>query len=225
MPIPTIAPYGMPTPADLPATVAGWSPDPTRTALLIHDMQEYFVDFFTPGEPPVTDLVANIARIHRVAAELGIPVVYTAQPGGMTPADRGLLLDFWGPGMAAREEHRQIIDRLAPGAGDVVITKWRYSAFHRSRLADLLAEHGRDQLVICGIYAHVGCLATACDAFSADIQPFLVADAVADFDRASHDLAVSYATQRCAVTLCTGDLIDALRTGARRDEHLAGRQA
>lgn len=222
MPIPTITPYAMPNPADLPANVAGWSPDPARAAVLIHDMQQYFVDFFAPGEPPVTDLVANIARIRRTAAALRLPVFYTAQPGGMSPADRGLLADFWGPGMTTHEEHRRIVEPLAPSAGDTIITKWRYSAFHRSRLTGLLAECGRDQLVICGIYAHVGCLATACDAFSNDIQPFLVADAIADFDRGSHDLAVSYAARRCAVTLCTGDLVDALHTGAR---HLAGRQA
>jgi bifunctional isochorismate lyase/aryl carrier protein len=213
----------MPTPTDLPTNVADWSPDPARAALLIHDMQQYFVDFLTPGEPPVTELVTNIARIRRIADERGIPVVYTAQPGGMTPADRGLLLDFWGPGMTVREEHRRIVERLTPGADDVVITKWRYSAFHRSRLADLLAEHGRDQLVICGIYAHVGCLATACDAFSADIQPFLVADAIADFDRASHDLALNYATRRCGVALCTDELLNVLRASTKRDQNLTGR--
>lgn len=210
MSIPTITPYPMPTATELPANTVDWRPDPARAALLIHDMQRYFVDFFVPGRPPVTDLVGNIARIREQASRLGMPVVYTAQPGGMTPEQRGLLRDFWGPGMDTRPEHRQIIDELAPAATDVVLTKWRYSAFYRSDLAGILAEHCRDQLVICGIYAHVGCLMTASDAFSQDIQPFLVADAVADFDRAAHDLALRYVAGRCALTLRTDELIDVL---------------
>jgi len=217
--IPPISSYPMPGAEELPANVAGWQPDPARAALLIHDMQQYFVDFFSPGTPPVNELIANITRLRQAAVDLGLPVVYTAQPGGMTQDQRGLLRDFWGPGMDQREQHRRIVDELAPVPGDVVLTKWRYSAFHNSALAELLAEQGRDQLVICGIFAHVGCLMTACDAFARDIQPFLVADAVADFDRDSHDMTLGYAAKRCAVTIGSDQLLAALRRQAHGAHH------
>ena len=35
-----------------------------------------------------------------------------------------------------------IVDELAPEPGDEVLTKWRYSAFQRSDLAELLADAG-----------------------------------------------------------------------------------
>ncbi|WP_238015657.1 isochorismatase family protein [Dactylosporangium sp. AC04546] len=202
----TIQPYPMPTAADLAPGPAGWRPDPRRAALLIHDMQGYFVSFLPSGASPTTELLANIAALRAA----GLPVIYSAQPGRMSRADRGLLHDVWGPGMTDDPANRDIVDALAPGPDDLVLTKWRYSAFHRTRLAEHLAETGRDQLVVCGVYAHLGCLLTACDAYAHDIQPFLVADAVAAFSAADHRLALDYAASACAVTLTTAQVLSSL---------------
>jgi bifunctional isochorismate lyase/aryl carrier protein len=210
MALPVIMPYAMPAESELAADRVQWRPDASRAALLIHDMQQYFVRAFPAGQSPVTDLVDNIGRLRARAVALGMPVIYTAQPGGMTRDQRGLLHDFWGPGMSSDADHRQIIAPLAPGPQDVVLTKWRYSAFHGTTLANVLHRHRRDQLIICGIYAHVGCLMTACDAFTRDIEPFLVSDAVADFSLAQHRMGLDYAAQRCAVTVRTQTILAAL---------------
>ena len=216
MAIPPIKPYEMPSQAQLLANEAQWRCDPSRSVLLIHDMQQYFLDFFPRDEPPVTDLVANIVLLRRAMRAHGVPVIYTAQPGGMTLQERGLLLDIWGPGMSTSSEEREIVPDLAPEPSDVVLVKWRYSAFARSNLSLLLHELQRDQLIICGVYAHVGCLMTACDAFSADIQPFLVADAIADFTLEYHLMALRYASERCAVTLLSTQLLDDLNAASGR---------
>ncbi len=210
MAIPPIAAYPLPTEADLVPSRATWRLDPRRAALLIHDMQRYFVDFFPAGEAPMTDVVRNIAAIRTAADAAGVPVLYTAQPGGMTREQRGLLHDLWGPGMDTDPRHRDIVPQLAPRPTDTVLAKWRYSAFARTELETTLREAGRDQLVVCGIYAHVGCLMTVCDAFTRDIQPFLVADAVADFTREDHLMALDYAAKRCAVTACTDGVVAGL---------------
>jgi isochorismate hydrolase len=193
----------MPQPRELPASTAPWRIDPQRAMLLVHDMQKYFLSMFPDGESPVTDLVDNVARLRQRCIELGIPIGYTAQPGGMTREQRGLLRDFWGDGMSTDPEHRAIHDRLTPPPGSPVFTKWRYSAFHKSDLLTYLRDEGRDQLIICGVYAHVGCLMTANDALAHDIEAFLVADAVADFTPDYHRLAIEYAAERLAVVLST----------------------
>jgi bifunctional isochorismate lyase/aryl carrier protein len=210
MTIPAITPYPMPVEADLPANVAPWRADPARAVLLIHDMQRYFVDRFPEGEPK-SRLVPNIARIRGTAFTAGVPVVFTAQPGAMDRAQRGLLHDVWGPGMSDEPCARGIVAALAPRLGDTVVQKLRYSAFHASELGELMATLGRDQLIVCGVYAHIGCLATVSDAFSRDIEPFLVADAVADFTRVDHRLALDYAARTCAVVLTTERLLEDLR--------------
>ncbi len=193
LPIPA---YPIPEFAELPQNRAGWVADPDRSMLLVHDMQRYFVQ---PFERPFRDrLVSRCRLLIDICSARDVPVVYTAQPGSMNDRQRGLLKDIWGPGMRADAADRAIVDELAPRTGDKVFTKWRYSAFHRSDLLQTLSDQGRDQLLICGVYAHVGILVTAIDAFSHGIQPFVVADAVGDFSAEDYQMALSYAAGRCA---------------------------
>lgn len=210
VPLGPIEPYRMPSAEDLPGNVVKWDVDPGRAILLVHDMQRYFVRAFPPGSPG-TELVGNAALLREGCAAQGIPVAYTGQPGSMTKEQRGLLMDFWGPGMEAEPEDREIVDALAPRADDWRLTKWRYSAFFRSGLLERMRAAGRDQLIICGIYAHIGVLATAVDAYINDIQVFLAADAVADFSASHHRLALAYAAQRCARVMTVGELRGELR--------------
>jgi isochorismate hydrolase len=173
--------------------------DPDRAVLLIHDMQRFFLRPFPDGIR--RQLIQNTALLRERCRALGVPVAYTMQPGGMTEEQRGLLKDFWGPGMRVEPVDREVVEPLTPGPADWVFTKWRYSAFFRSDLLARMRAHGRDQLVICGVYAHVGVLMSAVEAFTNDIQPFVVADAIADFSVEYHRLAVEYAAQRCAVVV------------------------
>ncbi|MGW0861962.1 isochorismatase family protein [Streptomyces sp. NPDC002611] len=205
--MPGLAPipaYALPTAAELPTSTARWTPDESRAALLVHDMQRYFLAPFPARvrEP----LVRHCAQVRERCAALGVPVFYTAQPGSMTDEQRGLLKDFWGPGMRVDPADRQIVTELAPGPKDQVLTKWRYSAFFRSDLLARMRAQGRDQLIVCGVYAHVGVLATALEAFTNDIQPFLVADALGDFSAEYHRLALDYAAARCAVVTTTEEV-------------------
>ncbi|XOK59865.1 isochorismatase family protein [Paenibacillus elgii] len=211
MALPAITPYPMPTASDLPANRVNWTPDPRRAVLLIHDMQQYFVDAFTAGASPVIELLENIRALRSACDELGIPVVYSAQPGGQTPEQRGLLQDFWGAGINDGPYQKQIVKELPPGERDIVLTKWRYSAFQKTDFRVRLTQLGRDQLIVCGIYAHIGCLMTSCEAFMQEVEPFFVADAVADFSLEKHRLAITYAAERCAVVMTTEHLIKALR--------------
>jgi len=207
MPLPAVDPYPMPADADLPANRVGWTADPRRAVLLVHDMQEHFLRIYPTGTSPLRELLANTAALRAAAVRHGVPVVYSAQPPDVARSERGLLWDFWGPGLRAGGEH--IVSALAPAPGDTIVTKHRYSAFFRTGLGDLLRDAGRDQLVICGVYAHIGINASACDAFMADVETFVVADAVADFSAAEHLAALHNAASQFAVVTTTERLLAA----------------
>jgi len=207
--LPNIASYTLPRPHELPASKASWVLNPSRAALLIHDMQRYFVRPFTPGAAPLVPVAESIRGLAAWARRSGVPVFYTAQDGDQDRRDRGLQADLWGRGMSASPDQQPILPDLAPQPGDTVLVKHRYSAFQRSNLEPLMRARGRDQLVVCGIYAHIGCLLTAAEAFMRDIEPFYVADAVADFSREKHDMALAYVAGTCGVVLTTAQVVAA----------------
>lgn len=221
--IPHVEPYPLPTADELPANIAPWSVDTSRAALLLHDMQRFFLRAFP--DTPRRELVANCARLRARCRQLGVPVAYTAQPGNMTPSQRGLLNAFWGPGMSSDAADRELVAELAADPAEKLITKWRYSAFHASDLQAWLLDNGRDQLIVCGVYAHIGVLATVQDSFSRDFETFLVADAIADFSPRHHRSALEHAAQNCAVVTTTEQAVHALDATAGTSRILAhGRQ-
>ncbi|MZD08009.1 isochorismatase family protein [Streptomyces sp. SID5785] len=207
MAIPAVTAYPLPTPGELPANRVDWTVDPARAVLLVHDLQQHFLAAFPQDEQPLTGLLGNTARILRACRAHGVPVVYSAQRGGQTPEERGLQRDFWGPGVADDPEALAVPPAVAPADGDTLLTKWKYSAFARTALESLIRESGRDQLVVVGVYAHIGVLMSAADAWSRDIQAFVVADAVADFSSDDHAMALRWAAGRCAAVTTTDRLV------------------
>lgn len=219
MSLPKIPDYALPDASDLPSERAPFTLQTDRAAVLIHDMQRYFCEAY--GEDalmrdgsPLGAAAKAIAKIAASARAAGVPVFYTAQHGNQFRPDRGLQADLWGPGMQAIPEHEDIIAPLTPQEGDIKLVKHRYSAFQRSNLETLMRARGRDQLVVTGIYAHIGCLATATEAFQLDIEPFFVADALADFSRDKHDMALELVAGCVGVPMMADQVLH--RFGATR---------
>jgi len=213
MSIPRIRSYALAQAATVPENRVQWALDPQRTVLLIHDMQRYFLNFYEAGTEPTATVLSHCRRLIDQCRAAGIPIVYTAQPGDQDPRDRALLTDVWGPGLADDPEQTAIVPELAPASDDTVLTKWRYSAFRRTDLGARLRDWNRDQLLIAGVYAHIGILTTALDAFMDDIQPFVVADAVADFSDEEHRWALRYVAQRCGKVASLAQVEHALSPG------------
>lgn len=214
MSIPHIEAYDLPAASELPQNRLPVTVDPKRAALLVHDAQQYFLDFFGPHNNTLTSVVGNMVALRDACTRAGIPTVFTAQPPVQSQSERGLLQDMWGPGITAHPARTEICSALTPQAEDLVLTKWRYSAFAKTSLLSWLRESGRTQLIICGVYAHIGCQCTAAEAFMSDIVPILVSDAVADFSRAKHLSALGYVAGCCGLVHDTEHLLSAIRAAS-----------
>lgn len=199
-------------PAALPASGVQWPVDPARTVLLVHDMQDHFVQKYRRDAEPISSVIDAIRRLVDTARPAGVPVVFSAQPGDQDPAQRGLLSDFWGAGP------RTAATGFIPDIGEVwdqeYMRKWRYSAFQRTDLHQRLADAGRDTLLITGIYANIGIKATALEAFMADIRAVVVGDGVADFDADQHRSALEWIAARCGAVTGLQEVLAAWNAGS-----------
>ncbi|AUV86367.1 isochorismatase family protein [Vibrio campbellii] len=208
MAIPKIASYKIPQSETFPENTVDWKIDPKKAVVLVHDLQTYFLNFFDKTKSPVPELLENVSKVLDNARAANIPVIYTAQPANQEPNERALLTDFWGAGLT---QDTDIAPEVSPQAGDIQYTKWRYSAFKKTPLLQWMQEEQRDQLIIVGVYGHIGILSTALDAFMLDIKPFVIGDAIADFSEEDHLHTLKYVAGRSGCVKSVNEFIKTMK--------------
>lgn len=210
MAIPKIAPYQVLQPESFPVNKVDWMIEPKKSVVLVHDLQAYFLNFFDTRLSPIPELIQNVKKVTENARAAGIPVVYTAQPANQDPKERALLTDFWGSGLT---QDTEIVPEVSPQSGDIQYTKWRYSAFKKTPLLQWMREEQRDQLIIVGVYGHIGVLSTALDAFMLDVKPFVIGNAIADFSKEDHMYTLKYISGRSGCIKSVDDFVTSVSSG------------
>jgi isochorismate hydrolase len=117
--------------------------DAARAVLLIVDVQEGF----RKAIPDMDSVAAHIAILAKAAARLGVPVVVTEQ----YPKALGATVS---PVAAALPPNTPTLEKLCFSACDA--PEWT-SALRKQK------DAGRDQLILCGVEAHVCVLQTVLD--------------------------------------------------------------
>jgi bifunctional isochorismate lyase / aryl carrier protein len=191
-----IQPYPMPDEGCLELNKVDWPLDASDAVLLVHDMQQYWLDFFVDPQP----VLQAVERLVAAARAAKVPIVYSRGERPKHQAERALGLDMWGPGLAHPDITAQdvaITASLAPQPDDFVIDKVRVSAFYDTPLPALLHKLGRKQLWVCGVFAHHGVMVSSIEAFMRNYKVQLIADAVADYNEDDHWMALRYIAQTC----------------------------
>ena len=177
-------------------------PSVDDTALLVVDMQNGFCHddgaINRMGLPAarLRDAIAPCARLVAAARAARVPVLFTRYVYRPDYADGGLLVDELMPDLKTHEALRagswdaEVIDALAPAAGETVIDKNRPSAFFGTDLEAALKTLGARNLVVCGVTTNCCVETTVRDASQRDIRTFVVRDAVAEYDDDRHAVAL-----------------------------------
>lgn len=158
----------------------------TKQALLVMDVQQTIVDRF--GSDP--DYLPRLRSAIDAATAAGLPVIYVVvgfRPGFPEISARNKAFGaIRNTGTFAGEADLRIHPEVAPGAGDIVVTKKRVSAFAGSDL-DLVLRAGEiDSLVLTGIATSGVVLSTLRQAADLDFGLTVLSDGCLDADEEVH---------------------------------------
>ncbi|HEY3111196.1 MAG TPA: cysteine hydrolase [Chloroflexota bacterium] len=183
--------------------------DPTRTALLIIDMQRDFVDPGGFGEAlgnDVSRLRAAIGPTRRVldaARAAGMLVIHTREGHRPDLSDcppsklaRGRLASGIGdPGPMGRilvrgEYGHDIIDELRPEVGEPIVDKPGKGSFYATDLDAILKSRAIGHLIVCGVTAEVCVHTTVREANDRGYECLVLEDCIASYFPEFHQAAV-----------------------------------
>lgn len=151
--------------------------DAAASALLVIDMQRFFLD---PASPTYTcggiAVIPAVKRLIEAFRRAKRPVIFTRHvhhPGNL---DAGIM-GWWWEGMCLEgSEESEMHPELAPLTGEKTILKHRYSSFYNTDLETVLRCLGVKDLVVSGIMTNLCCESTARDAYFRDYRVFVPAD-------------------------------------------------
>jgi len=192
--------------------------DPRKTALLVIDMQNFYV-----GEiPSVLAIIPNVNRLAARMRELGGLVVWVGMTAGQDGTSRWHIYHdhFFTPERGAN--HR---DQLSPGhpghafhadlaidPQDPVVYKSRFSPFiaGASNLHEVLQARGIENLIVTGTATNMCCESAARDAMMLDYKVVMVADANGARYDDDHLAGLTSFYQSFGDVRTTGEVIDQL---------------
>ena len=173
--------------------------DARKTALVVVDMQNYFVADGMPAcAPEARTIVPNINRLAEATRTAGGTVIWIQTEAlSADPQDWATRKDATSPARWAKRqsllarsgEGFPIFSACAVLPEDKVAIKYRYSAFipYPSELDGLLRTHDIDTLLVTGVATSTCCESTARDATMWGYRTIMVSDGNADQTDALHN--------------------------------------
>lgn len=199
--------------------------NPTRTAHLVIDLQNGFMEPGAPVEvPEARSVVGNVNRISAAVREgggLNVFVRYTT-PGDGDPAwpvfyERlGLAGEAHRAAFTPGAHYWQLWPELDVHAEDAVVEKCRFSAFTpgASGLDALLRGLGIDTVIVSGTLTNCCCESTARDAMQLNYRVLLATDANAALSDEEHAATLQIMAMVFADLHSTDELVELMRTPA-----------
>jgi ureidoacrylate peracid hydrolase len=196
-----------------------WKIDPSKTALVVIDMQNTYVH---PGAPlAVAGAMEFIPKLNEVAGicrKLGMPCIYTYHSSNPELTDAGLIQDVrprTSSELEAIDGRRgtELYSTLEVKKGDYVLRKIRYSAFipGSSTLEPLLRGLGRDTIILGGVLTDVCVATTASDAMMLGFKVFYVGDFAATLTDARQKVALEVLDRHFAKVMTYESVRDELK--------------
>ena len=157
---------------------------PKRSALLIIDMQEYFLASSSHAYIPSAEIILpGVKKLISVYSEKNLPVIFTLHSN--TKENAGMLGKWW-PSLLREGTPESHLPEGLESSDGIIIEKNQYDAFYNTNLEQTLHERNISQLVICGVMTNVCCDTTARSAFVRGFEVFFTVDGTATYSEDHH---------------------------------------
>ena len=184
---------------------------PKESALLVIDMQRYFLDrsshAYVPGSK---DISGNVRALIAEYRKRSLPIVFTRE-GLLKSEDQGAMGRWWGDTLRIDDKMSEIARPFAPLRTETVLRKSKYSAFVGTDLEKRLRRRKISGVVITGVMTHLCCESTARDAFMRDFDVFFVIDATASENDDLHVSSLKTLADGFAIPMTTAEVIGRIR--------------
>jgi len=178
---------------------------PREAALLIIDMQRYFLDeeshAFLPSAPAIVPGIKNLLAAFR---RKNLLTIFTRHANN--PQNARMLGKWWSDLIVEGDEMSEIIADL-PGDGSTIVKKSQYDAFHQTALEETLKNNGITQVVITGVMTHLCCETTARSAFVRGFEVIFVIDGTATENEEFHMAALTNLAHGFAIPVLGKELL------------------
>ncbi len=159
--------------------------DPKRSALLVIDMQRYFLDESSGAFIAASSaIVPGIIRLTDRFFEAGSPIIFTRHLN--VAANAGMMSAWWHGDTIRPDDPLSEISPCFDTSKGVVLQKSQYDAFYRTGLEEMLWQKGVSQIVVCGVMTNLCCETTARSGFVRGFEVFFAIDGTATHDEAFH---------------------------------------
>jgi nicotinamidase-related amidase len=178
---------------------------PEHAALLVLDMQEYFLaepsHAFVPSAPAILPgvqaLIATFGAFRR-------PIIFTRHEN--TSEDAHQMGVWWHDLLAPDSPAARVTAGLDVSLGKV-LHKHQYDAFHETELEGLLFADHVSQVVITGVMTHLCCETTARSAFVHGFEVFFCVDGTATYTEEFHHATLLSLAHGFAVPVLVDDIL------------------
>jgi bifunctional isochorismate lyase/aryl carrier protein len=181
---------------------------PLKSALLVLDMQSYFLDASSHAYVPSLQAIVNgIRQLIKAYSDHQLPIFFSQHIN--TPENAGMMSVWWKDLITPDHPHHCIIPEIDPSVG-TIIKKNQYDAFHQTPMQEMLQTGGVTQVVICGVMTHLCCETTARSAFMRGFEVFFLVDGTATYNLAYHRASLINLSHGFASLVFVKDILAAI---------------
>lgn len=182
-----------------------FKPDVKHMALLVVDMQNYFLDpeehAFVPSGPTI---LPNVLKLMQVCSANGMPVILSRHLN--TKKDAGLMGIRWHD-VIREEDPLSEIHPDIENLGGEVMKKSQFDAFHETNLEKRLNAAGVKQIIMVGVMTNMCVETTARSAFVKGFEVAIPVDATAAYNYEFHLATFLNMSYIFSLPIKTADLI------------------